>query len=151
MKLNELKSKDGSRKRSKVVGRGISSGHGKTSTRGNNGQGQRSGCSIRAGFEGGQTPLYRRYPKFQTNERPNKRVWTIVNLKDLQKLSKCNLIDPDTLLKEKVITKINDGVRVLGSGELDFKTLIKAHHFSDSAKKKIEKAGGKWEIVGDRG
>lgn len=146
MKLNDLKSKEGSRKKPKVVGRGISSGHGKTSCRGNNGQGQRAGCSIRAGFEGGQTPTYRRYPKFQTNERPNKRIWTVVNLKDLNVLSKCDVIDPAVLLEKNVISKINDGVRVLGNGELKFKATIKAHHISNSAKEKIEKVGGKWEI-----
>lgn len=147
MKLIDLKSKEGSRRHAKTVGRGRGSGHGKTSCRGNNGQGQRAGASIRPGFEGGQTPLYRRLPKFQTNERPNKRFWAIVNLANLEILSGHKLITPELLLEKDIIDHLNDGLRVLGDGEIKFPATVKAHYFSKSAKEKIEAAGGKCEII----
>ena len=147
MKLTDLKSNEGSRKKRRIVGRGTGSGHGKTSTRGNNGQGQRAGKGHRAGFEGGQTPIYRRFPKFQTNERPNRLYWTIVNLSNLNSLSDCKEITPALLLEKGIIDKINDGVKVLADGELKFPAVIKANKFSEAAKKKIESAGGKWEII----
>ena len=147
MKLNDLKSAKGSRRRRKEVGRGTGSGHGKTSCRGNNGQGQRSGKGGKTGFEGGQTPIYRRLPKFQTNERPNKRQWVIVNLSDLEILSSHKEITPEILLKEGVVDKINDGVRVLGGGKINFQVSIKAHHFSKQAKEKIEASGGKCIVI----
>lgn len=147
MKLIDIKSKEGSRKKAKLVGRGRSSGHGKTSCRGNNGQGQRSGPGKRAGFEGGQTPLYRRLPKFQTNERPNKKLFSIVNLSDLGKLSDAKEITPELLIKKQIIDDVCDGLRVLGDGEIKFACTIKATHFSKSAKEKIEAAGGKCEII----
>ena len=147
MKLTELKSAKGSRKKKKEVGRGTGSGHGKTSCRGNNGEGQRSGKGKRAGFEGGQTPIYRRLPKLQTNERPNKLIWTVVNLGDLEKLSASKTITPELLLEKGIIDNLNDGLRVLGNGEIKFSATIKAHHFSGSAKEKIEAAGGKCELI----
>ncbi len=148
MKLIDLKSAKGSRRKAKEVGRGRASGHGKTCCRGNNGQGQRSGGGKRPGFEGGQTPLYRRLPKFQTNERPNRRSWTIVNLRDLERLSACKEITPQVLVEKGIIDGINDGVRVLGEGELKFQVVIKAHYFTQTAKDKIESSGGKWEVIG---
>ena len=147
MKLTDLKSKEGSRKKAKLVGRWRSSGHGKTCTRGNNGQGQRSGPGKRAGFEGGQTPLYRRLPKFQTNERPNKEFFSIVNLSDLDKLSHHKEITPDLLVEKGIINDVYDGLRILGGGEIKFSCTIKANHFSKSAKKKIEAVGGKCEVI----
>lgn len=147
MKLTDLKSNEGSRKKRRIVGRGPGSGHGKTSTRGNNGQGQRAGKGKRPGFEGGQTPIYRRFPKFQTNERPNKLCWTKINLSDLNNLSDCKEITPQLLLEKGIIDKINDGVKVLADGELNFSVVVKANKFSEAAKKKIESAGGKWEII----
>ena len=147
MKLVDLKPRDGSRRKPKEVGRGRSSGHGKTCCRGNNGQGQRAGGGMRPGFEGGQTPIYRRLPKFQTNERPNRRYWTIINLKDLEKVSGHKQITPELLLKSGVIDNLNDGLRILGNGEIKFSATIKAHHFSQSAKEKIEAAGGKCELI----
>jgi large subunit ribosomal protein L15 len=147
MQLTELRSAKGSRKKSKTVGRGTGSGHGKTSCRGNNGQGQRAGKGHRAGFEGGQTPMYRRLPKFQTNERPNRLIWAIVNLSDLEGLSGSKVITPELLLEEGVIDYLNDGLRVLGDGEIKSSVTVKAHHFSKSAKEKIEAAGGKCELI----
>ncbi len=147
MQLVELQSAKGSRKKRKEVGRGPGSGHGKTSCRGNNGQGQRSGKGYRPGFEGGQTPAYRRLPKFQTNERPNRLIWSIINLDDLEKLSDSKVITPELLLEKGVIDNLNDGLRILGNGEIKFSVTIKAHHFSASAKEKIEAAGGKCELI----
>ena len=147
MQLNELKSAKGSRKKRKEVGRGPGSGHGKTSCMGNNGQGQRAGKGHRAGFEGGQTPIYRRLPKFQTNERPNRLIWAIINLSDLENLSDLKVITPELLLEKGVIDHLNDGLRVLGGGEMKFSATIKAHHFSGSAKEKVEAAGGKCELI----
>ena len=148
MKLIDLKPAKGSRKRPKEVGRGTGSGHGKTSCRGNNGEGQRSGKGKRPGFEGGQTPTYRRLPKFQTNERPNKKEWAIVNLRDLEKLSSYKEITPELLLEKGIIDKIVDGVRILGEGKISFQSVIKAHHFSKQAKEKIEASGSKCIILG---
>lgn len=147
MKLLDLKSKKGSRKKAKLVGRGRSSGHGKTCCRGNNGQGQRAGKGRKIGFEGGQTPLYRRLPKFQTNERPNKKSWTIVNLSSLSKLSGHKEITPKLLLEEGIINKLGDNLKILGDGEIKFPATISAHHFSDGAKQKIEAIGGKCILI----
>lgn len=147
MKLSDLKPKEGSRKRKKRLGRGRASGHGNTCCKGDDGQGQRSGYSQRPGFEGGQTPLYRRLPKYQTNERPNRLKWSIINLDDIEKLSNCKEITPQLLLEKGMIDKLNDGLRVLGSGDLKSAVTIKANYFSKSAKEKIEKAGGKAELI----
>ena len=149
MKLTDLKSAKGSRRKAKGVGRGRASRHGKTCCRGNNGQGQRAGKGMRLGFEGGQTPLYRRLPKFQTNERPNRLTWSIVNLVDLEKLSSHKEITPELLVEKGIISHIYDGLRILGNGEIKFSVKIKAHHFSQSAKEKIEASGGQCEIIGN--
>lgn len=148
MKLLDLKPRKGSRKKAKLVGRGRSSGHGKTCCRGNNGQGQRAGKGMKGGFEGGQTPLYRRLPKFQTNERPNKKTWAIVNLSVLNKLSNHKEITPKLLLDEGIIDKLCDGLRILGDGEIKFSATISAHYFSSGAKQKIEASGGKCVLIG---
>lgn len=148
MKLLDLKPKKGSRRKPKEVGRGRASGHGKTCCLGHNGQGQRAGKGARAGFEGGQTPLYRRLPKFQTNERPNKLIWSVINLSSLEKLSNHKEITPELLIEKGIIDKLNAGLRILGNGEIKFSASVKAHHFSNSAKEKIEAAGGKCELIG---
>lgn len=147
MKLNDLKPKKGSRRPKTRLGRGRASGHGNTCCRGDDGQGQRAGKGMRLGFEGGQTPLYRRLPKFQVNERPNRLKWAVVNLSQLSKLSECNEITPQLLLDQGIIDKLNDGLRILGNGEIKFSSTIKANHFSKSAKEKIEAAGGKAEVI----
>ena len=147
MKLTDLKSAKGARKKPKTVGRGRASGHGKTCCKGHNGQNQRAGFGRRYGFEGGQTPMYRRLPKFQTNERPNRLTWSVINLSDLEKLSSYKEITPELLLEKDIIGSLNDGLRVLGDGEIKFSATIKAHHFSQTAKEKIEASGGKCEII----
>ena len=144
MKLSELKPavKKETRKR---VGRGIGSGLGKTSGRGHKGQKARSGGGVRRGFEGGQTPLYRRLPKrgFTNNFAKN---YTEVTLTMLNK-SKATDVTADTLLSEGIIGKVNDGIVILGTGSLDKKLSVKAVRFTASAKEKIEALGGKAEVI----
>ncbi len=150
MKLTDLKPAKGSRKKRKEVGRGRASGHGNTCCRGDNGQGQRAGKGKRLGFEGGQTPLYRRLPKMQTNERANRLEFVIVNLSQLQKLSGEKQITPELLKEKGIIDSLKDGIRILAKGDISFACTIKASHFSEEAKKKIEAAGGKCEVLGQK-
>lgn len=133
-------------KRRKRLGCGIGSGHGKTSTKGHKGQRARSGFSQRAGWEGGQNPLYRRLPKRGFNNAEFKTEYAIVNLERLSKLTESE-ISPDTLRASGLIRKSDLLVKVLGSGELKKAVTVKAHHFSESAKNKIEKAGGKALLI----
>ncbi len=127
-------------KRKKRVGCGPGSGHGKTSCRGGKGQTARSGSSRKPGFEGGQNPLYRRIPKRGFNHPP-KREFSIVNLNRLADLGEKE-ITPEKLLERGVIRNLRDGVKILGEGELMKALIIRAHRFSEPAKKKIEAAGG---------
>lgn len=136
LKLNNLKPARGSRKKRKVVGRGTSSGHGKTAGRGHKGQTSRSGGTKGVRFEGGQTPLYRRLPKRGFKNIPFKKKYTIFNLNDL----------PDNCRVSK-IKEAKGLIKVLGNGELKGPVTVAAHKFSASAKKKIEAAGGKVEIL----
>ena len=144
MKLGELKPAEGrvSRRR---VGRGIGSGLGKTSGRGHKGQKARSGGGVRRGFEGGQTPLYRRLPKRGfTNIHANN--YTEVTLTMLNK-SKATDVTAESLLEEGIIGKINDGIVVLATGKLDKKLNVKAVRFTAKAKETIEALGGKTEVI----
>lgn len=127
-------------KRKKRVGCGPGSGHGKTSCRGGKGQTARSGSSRKPGFEGGQNPLYRRIPKRGFNHPP-KREFSIVNLNRLADLGEKE-ITPEKLLERGVIRDLGDGVKILGEGELKKALIVRAHRFSEPAKKKIEAAGG---------
>lgn len=148
MNLLDLKPAKGSRRKRKELGRGRSSGLGNTCGRGDNGQGQRAGKGKRRGFEGGQTPLYRRLPKMQTNERANRLEYNIVNLSQLQKLSGEKEITIELLKEKGIIATVKDGLRILSKGEIKHACTIKANHFSEEAKKKIEAAGGKCELLG---
>ena len=147
MKLNEL-AQSPEAKRKKIVGRGPGSGRGKTSTRGQKGQKSRSGASIPAWFQGGQTPLYRRVPKRGFKNTKFRIEYATINLSDLNKFFEDGDIVTPELLKEKgIIKKQLCGVKVLGNGELEKKLTIKANRFSSSAVKKIESAGGKAEVI----
>ncbi len=148
MNLSDLKPAKGSRRKRKDLGRGRSSGLCNTCGRGDNGEGQRAGKGKRRGFEGGQTPLYRRLPKMQTNERANRLDYNIVNLSQLQKLSGEKEITIELLKEKGIIATIKDGLRILSKGEVKHAYTIKAYHFSEEAKKKIEAAGGKCELLG---
>ena len=144
MKLGEIESatKKVARKR---VGRGMASGLGKTSGRGHKGQKARSGGGVRRGFEGGQTPLYRRLPKRGFNNI-HAKTYTEVTLTMLNK-SKATDVTAESLLAEGIIGKINDGIVVLATGKLEKKLNIKAVRFTAKAKEKIEALGGKAEVI----
>ncbi|MBI5050294.1 MAG: 50S ribosomal protein L15 [Nitrospirae bacterium] len=145
MKLSDLSPVAGSRKKPKRVGRGIGSGHGKTSCKGHKGQKARSGGTKGPGFEGGQMPLYRRLPK-RGFTNISKKEYSIVNLKALDELQ-LSVVTPDILVEKGLVKGIKDGVKVLGQGELNTSLIVKAHAFSASAKEKIIKAGGSVEII----
>ena len=144
MKLDELKPAQKTETRRRV-GRGVGSGLGKTSGRGHKGQKARSGGGVRRGFEGGQTPLYRRLPKrgFTNIHAKN---YVEVTLTMLNK-SEAETVTAESLLKEGIISKVNEGIVILGTGSLDKKIEVKAKRFTKTAKEKIEAAGGKIEVV----
>jgi len=147
MKLNELKYNAGSKKDIKRLGRGSSSGTGKTSGRGENGQNKRSGGGVRVGFEGGQLPLYRRLPKRGFSNAMFKKTYSVINVSDLNKFEDGTEVTPELLIEMGIIKKELCGVKVLGNGSLDKKLTVKANKFSLSAKEKIEAKGGKIEVI----
>ncbi len=144
MKLDELKPAQKTKARTRV-GRGVGSGLGKTSGRGHKGQKARSGGGVRRGFEGGQTPLYRRLPKrgFTNIHAKN---YTEVTLTMLNKSSKED-ITAESLIEDGIIRKANDGIVILATGNLDKKVNVKAVKFTKAAKEKIEALGGKAEVI----
>ena len=147
MKLHELKYNEGSVRNSKRVGRGTSSGHGKTSGRGQKGQNSRSGGGVRIGFEGGQNPLFRRVPKRGFNNYNFAVRYAVINLSDLERFDDGAVVTPEILKEIGLVKKQLDGVKVLGNGTLTKKLTVKATMFSKTAKEKIEKIGGKAEVI----
>lgn len=145
--LHELGPNKGARKKPTRKGQGIGSGLGKTAGRGHKGQNARSGGGVRPGFEGGQMPLQRRLPKKGFTNAPFKKLMTVVNLRDLNRVEGETTITPEVLLKAGIIKKIGDGVKVLGNGELAGPITVKAHAFSKSAEEKIAAKGGKTEVI----
>ena len=146
MRIHELKKPEGSTKAPKRIGRGQGTGQGTTAGRGMNGQNSRSGGGVRLGFEGGQMPLYRRLPKRGFNNKWAKE-YAEVNVKDLNKFEDGAEVDINALLAAGLVGKQLDGLKVLGNGELTKKLTVKAEKFSKSAVEKIEKAGGKAEVI----
>ena len=146
MKLENL-SKTPEAKTRKRVGRGPGSGMGKTSTRGENGQRSRSGASIPAWFEGGQSPLYRRIPKRGFNNARFRTEFATINLSDLNKFNDGDVITPEVLKEKGIVKKQLCGIKVLGNGTLEKKVTVKAHRFSSAAVTKIESAGGTAEVI----
>ncbi|AUJ31328.1 50S ribosomal protein L15 [Liquorilactobacillus nagelii] len=144
MKLHELKASEGSRKLRNRVGRGTSSGNGKTAGRGQKGQKARS--KVRLGFEGGQMPLFRRMPK-RGFQNINRKEYAIVNLETLEKFDNGTEVTPTLLVEKKVIKDEKDGIKVLGNGKLTKKLTVKANKFSTAAKEAIETAGGQAEVI----
>ena len=144
--LEDLKPAKGSTHGTKRVGRGRSSGWGKTSCRGHNGEGQRSGRSSKRGFEGGQMPIYRRLPKRGFNNI-NHNEYAIVNIASLNKFKEGTVVTPALLVESGLVRKEFDGVKILGNGELTVKLTVQANKFSKSAVEAIEKAGGKAEVI----
>ncbi|KAF9140273.1 hypothetical protein BGX30_006762 [Mortierella sp. GBA39] len=141
MKLHELSSAAGSRKERKRVGRGTSSGTGKTSGRGHKGQNARSGGGVRPGFEGGQNPLYRRLPK-RGFVNPTRKEYAIVNIEELNSFAEGTEVTPEFLVESGVVKNTKSGIKILGNGEVTVKLTVKANKFSQSAVEKIEAAGG---------
>lgn len=146
MKLHELSPSEGSKKKAFRVGRGHGSGNGKTSGKGQKVQKARSGGGVRPGFEGGQMPIYRRLPKRGFTNIFAKK-YTSINVEDLNKFDNGTEITAEVLKENGVIKKINDGIVVLGRGDLNKKVTIKAKRFSKSAEEKISAAGGKAEVI----
>ena len=146
MKLHELSPAAGSVTEVKRKGRGPGSGNGKTAGTGHKGQNARSGGGVRIGFEGGQMPITRRLPKRGFNNIFAK-TYAIVNVEALNAFDNGAVVGTEELLAKKIIRKAEDGLRVLGNGELTKKLTVKANAFSESAKAKIEAAGGKVEVV----
>ena len=146
MKLHELKPAQGSRKTRNRVGRGSSSGNGKTAVRGQKGQKARSGGNIRSGFEGGQTPLFRRLPK-RGFTNINAKEYALVNLDQLNVFEDGAEVTPALLVESGIIKDEKDGIKVLGNGTLNKQLTVKASKFSASAKEAIESKGGKAEVI----
>ncbi len=146
MNLSGLKPPAGQKKDRKRIGRGMGSGHGKTSTRGHKGQRAGTGFSLMRGFEGGQMPLHRRLPK-RGFTNIFKKQFAIVNLSRLEKLEG-DSFNPDRLIELGVIKKLGEGLKVLGTGQLTRKITVEAHQFSKSALDKIQKAGGTAQVIG---
>ena len=146
MKLDELSPAPGSRSTGRRIGRGIGSGLGKTSGKGHKGQNARSGGGVRPGFEGGQMPLFRRIPKRGFKNREGK-TYTEVTLSMLENLDNGTEVTAESLLEAGIIKKANDGIVVLGNGELTKKLTVKAARVTKSANEKITAAGGKVEVV----
>ncbi len=146
MKLNELKPVNGATTKGYRKGRGVGSGNGKNAGTGNKGQKSRSGGLKAPGFEGGQTPLYRRLPKFGFTNGAHKE-YAIVNLSQLEKFKDGSVVTPELLIEAGLVKKELDGIKVLGHGDLTKKLTVKANKFSKSAAEKIEAVGGKVEVL----
>ena len=146
MKLHELAPAAGSKKTRTRVGRGLGSGLGKTSGRGQKGQNSRSGGGVRTGFEGGQMPLYRRLPK-----RGFKNIFALqyaeVNVSQLNRFEDGATVDPVALIEAGILKNVRDGIRILGNGTLERKLTVIANGFTKSAVETIEAAGGKVELI----
>lgn len=144
--LEDLRPAEGATSKTKRVGRGRSSGHGKTSCRGHNGEGQRSGRSSKRGFEGGQMPAYRRLPKLKGFKVINQLNYAEINVSAIERLD-LKEISLESLKEIKKAHPSADALRILGNGEISKKVTVKASYVTPQAKEKIEKAGGKVEIV----
>ncbi len=145
-RIGTLRPPLGANKRRKRIGLGMGSGHGKTATRGSKGQGSRAGSRMRPGFEGGQMPLHRRLPK-RGFTNVFKKHYALVNLRDLEGFNAEEKITPELLLERRVVKRLQDGLKVLADGELTRPLTISAHFFSKAALDKIQKAGGKAQVI----
>ena len=147
MKINELISSPGAKQTPMRKGRGYGSGNGKTAGKGHKGQNARAGGGVRIGFEGGQMPLYRRMPKRGFNNKRFAKVYAEVSVSDLNMFDNDTIITDDLLKENGLVKKVNDGVVILGNGEITKKLTVKAARFTKTASEKIEAAGGKVEVV----
>ena len=146
MKLHELQAVEGARHSRKRVGRGTGSGHGKTACKGHKGQNARSGGGVRPGFEGGQTPLFKRLPK-RGFTNVNHKEYAIVNVEDLNVFENDAVVTVESLQEKGLIKKVYNGVKVLGNGKLEKALTVKANKFSKTAEAAITSAGGKIEVI----
>jgi large subunit ribosomal protein L15 len=146
MKLNELSPAKNSRSSRKRLGRGVGSGTGKTAGRGSKGLNSRSGGGVRPGFEGGQMPIHRRLPKRGFTNIFRKNI-AVVNIRDLSRFESGSTVDPVTLIKSGLVSGRYDGVKLLGNGDIDYPLSIRLHRISQSARQKIEAAGGTVEEI----
>ncbi|MBM7655950.1 50S ribosomal protein L15 [Neobacillus cucumis] len=146
MKLHELKPAEGSRQERKRLGRGIGSGQGKTAGKGHKGQNARSGGGVRLGFEGGQTPLYRRLPK-RGFTNISRKEYAVVNLDALNRFEEGTEVTPELLIESGVVSNEKAGIKILAKGNVEKKLTVKAHKFSSAAKEAIEAAGGTTEVI----
>jgi len=146
MKIQDIRPADGARRKSKRLGRGVGSGHGKTAGKGHKGQKARSGGTVGVGFEGGQMPLQRRLPK-----RGFKNIfgteYAVVNLDRINVLTDSDVISPELLKEKGIIKDLKDGLKVLGRGKIERPVTVRAAAFSASASEKIAAAGGKTEVI----
>lgn len=147
MRLNDLHPAPGSTHAPKRLGRGTGSGHGGTSTRGVKGQKARTSGGVRPGFEGGQTPLYRRLPQRRGFRNVNRKEYAIVNLDDLERFEAGTEVTPELLVESGVVKKVMCGIKLLGDGELTKALTVRVHKFSKNAEEKVRAAGGTAEVV----
>jgi large subunit ribosomal protein L15 len=147
MRLNDIAPKPGSKKRRRRVGRGIAAGQGASCGFGMRGQKSRSGTGTKAGFEGGQMPLYRRIPKLKHFPLINPKHYTTVNVSKLASLPANTEVTLESLLEAKIVTSNHGPLKILGDGELNVALKVKAAAFTAGARQKIEAAGGSWEVI----
>ncbi len=146
MRLNDLAPEKGQRKTRKRIGRGVGSGSGKTAGKGNKGQNCRSGGGVRPGYEGGQMPIHRRLPK-RGFKNHFKKVFDIINVHELNRFEPQSVVDEVALIKSGLVKGDRDGIKMLGKGEVQVPVTLKINKISDSARQKIEAAGGKIEVI----
>ncbi len=149
MHLHELAPTPGARKERKRLGRGLGSGLGKTAGKGHKGQNARAGGGVRPGFEGGQMPLTRRLPKRGFSNEPFRVRYAVVNIEALERFDAGTVVTPELLEETRVCKGAEKGLKVLGTGDITKALTVRAHQVSETAKKKIEAAGGKVEIIGE--
>ncbi|MDL2269966.1 50S ribosomal protein L15 [Desulfosarcina sp. OttesenSCG-928-A07] len=146
MRLHELGPEQGQRQKRKRVGRGEGSGTGKTSGRGHKGQRARSGGNVRPGYEGGQMPIHRRLPK-RGFTNIFKKIFSVVNIRDLGRFEADTVVDEAALIRAGLVKGSRDGIKILGNGDVTVPLTVRVHRFSESAKQKIEAAGGRIEVI----
>jgi len=146
MRLNDLAPEKGQRKSRKRIGRGVGSGFGKTAGKGSKGQNCRSGGGVRPGYEGGQMPIHRRLPK-RGFKNHFKKTFAIVNVQDLNRFESQSVVDEVALIKCGLIKGDRDGIKMLGKGDVTVPVTVRINNISDSARRKIEGAGGKIEVI----
>jgi large subunit ribosomal protein L15 len=146
MRLNDLAPEKGQRKAKKRIGRGVASGSGKTAGRGSKGQNSRSGGGVRPGYEGGQMPIHRRLPK-RGFKNHFKKTFAIINVQDLNRFDAESVVDEVALIKIGLVKGDRDGIKILGKGDVEVPVTVRINKISESARKKIETAGGKIEVL----